>query len=251
MSFTNKTVWIVGASTGIGAALAERLADMGARAVCVSSRSADKLETVAAARPTIRPFPLDVTDRSAVTETCARIEAEIGPIDVAVFNAGTYAPMGLADWEADAISRGVAVNYMGVVNGLDAVMPVMRARKSGRIAVTASVAGYRGLPRAVAYGPTKAALINLCETLRNELKDDGVTLQLINPGFVKTPLTDLNEFEMPQLITPEEAAKEIARGLQSTKFEIAFPRPFVWQLMALRMLPYPWFFRLIRGVTGV
>jgi len=251
MKIEGSVCWIVGASTGIGRALAERLADEGAAAVAVSSRSEDALKEMAAERPSIRPFPLDVTDMPAVEEAAARIEAECGPIDLAVFNAGAYQPMGLADWDRDAIARTLEVNYMGVVNGLEAVMDRMRARKAGRIAVTASVAGYRGLPRAVSYGPTKAALINLCEILRNELKDAGVTLQVINPGFVKTPLTDKNEFEMPQLIEPADAAVEIVKGLKTSKFEIAFPRPFVWQLMALRMLPYPAFFKLIRSATGL
>ncbi|MEL6366232.1 MAG: SDR family NAD(P)-dependent oxidoreductase [Pseudomonadota bacterium] len=251
MSFNGKTVWVVGASTGIGKALAERLADDGAAAVCVSSRSEDALQAMAAERPAIRPYPLDVTDKAAVAAAAEAIEREVGAIDIAVFNAGAYTPMGLDDWDLAEIETGVAVNYLGVVYGLDAVMAPMRTRGRGRVALTASVAGYRGLPNAISYGPTKAAIISLAETLRNELKDAGVTLQVINPGFVRTPLTDKNDFEMPQLIEPEDAAREIAKGLQSDKFEIAFPRPFVWQLMLLRMLPYPWFFRLIRTMTGV
>lgn len=245
-----KTAWIVGASAGIGRALAGALAAAGVRRVCVSARSEDKLAALAGEHAAITPYPLDATDAGALRKTASRIEQETGPLDLAVFNAGAYSPMGLGEWDRDEIERILRVNYMGAVNGLDAVMPSMRARGRGHIAVTASVAGYRGLPGALSYGPTKAALINLCETLRNDLKDDGVFLQVINPGFVRTSLTDRNDFKMPQLIEPEEAAREILKGLRTAKFEIAFPHPFVWQVMALRLLPYGLYFRLIRSLTG-
>jgi len=246
-----KTAWVVGASSGIGRDLALKLARDGVARVVVSARSEDKLADLAGEHAAIRARPVDATDPADMAAAVAEIEAGDGPIDLAVFNAGAYEPMGLADWDRDFIDRALTVNYMGAVNGLDAVMGPMRRRGKGQIAVTASVAGYRGLPRAIAYGPTKAALINLCEILRNELKYAGVKLQVISPGFVRTPLTDKNDFEMPQLIEPEAAAAEIVKGLKASKFEIAFPRPFVWQLMALRMLPYPVYFRLIRKVTGL
>ena len=245
------SAWIVGASTGIGAALTQRLAKAGVRAVYATARSADKLNQLADEHPAIVALPADVTDHQMMRDAHKSIHSESGGLDLVVLNAGAYRPMGLDDWNLETIRDHLRVNYEGVVNGLDAILPTMRARGVGHVAVTASVAGYRGLPNAISYGPTKAALISLCETLRNELHADGIKLQIINPGFVKTPLTDKNDFDMPQAISPEEAAEEILKGLLATKFEIAFPRPFAWQLMALRMLPYPAFFaimkRMMRG----
>ncbi|MEL7486344.1 MAG: SDR family NAD(P)-dependent oxidoreductase [Pseudomonadota bacterium] len=249
MTASWKSAWIVGASTGIGRDLVLHLARGGVERVYASARSADKLAALAGELPAIRSVPLDVTDLESLRSAHDQIAAD-GALDLAVFNAGAYSPMGLKEWDLSIIRQNLAVNYEGVVNGLDVVLPAMRARRAGHIAVTASVAGYRGLPNALSYGPTKAALISLCETLHNELRDEGVRLQLINPGFVRTPLTDKNDFEMPQMIEPAEAADEIFKGLQSNKFEIAFPRPFAWQLMALRMLPYPMFFAAMRKMMG-
>jgi NAD(P)-dependent dehydrogenase (short-subunit alcohol dehydrogenase family) len=238
-------VWITGASMGIGEALARRLAQDGAQ-VIASARSADRLAAVAAASGgRIVAEPLDVTDHAAVLAAVERIEAERGPIDVAVLNAGSHQPVTAAEFTADGLRRLMELNVFGVASCLEALMPRMIARGRGRIAVVASVAGYRGLPTSAYYGATKAALINLAESLKFDLDRAGVTLQLIDPGFVRTPLTDKNDFPMPFLITAELAADRIAQGLKSGRFEIAFPSPFVLMLKLLRILPYALYFPLV------
>ena len=141
------------------------------------------------------------------------------------------------------------VNYMGVVNGLDAVLATLIHRRQGHIAIVSSVAGYGGLPNAAAYGATKAALINLCESLYTQLGDYGVMISVINPGFVRTPLTDRNKFPMPFLMEPKEAAKVIFSGMAKKKFEIAFPRMFVLILKFLKILPYSLYFTLVKKIT--
>ena len=245
----HQCVWITGASSGIGEALARRLA----RARCevvASARSAEKLAALASdAGGSIVPWPLDITDHGAVQAVVARVEAERGPIDVAVLNAGTHRPVAAAEFTAAGLRTLVELNVMGMAACLEAVMPRMMARGRGRIAVMASVAGYRGLPTGAYYGASKAALINLTESLRFDLDRVGVTIQLIDPGFVRTPLTDRNDFPMPFLIDADLAADRIARGLRSSRFEIAFPRIFVALLKLLQVLPYRLYFPLVDRAT--
>lgn len=242
-------VWITGASMGIGAALARRLARDGA-VVVASARSADRLAALASGGGgTIVPWPLDITDGRAVMAGVAAVEAEHGPIDIAVLNAGSHRPVTAHDFTADGLRALLELNLLGTAACLEALMPRMIARGRGRIAVVASVAGYRGLPTSAYYGATKAALINLTESLRFDLDRAGVVIQLIDPGFVKTPLTDRNDFPMPFLISAELAAERIASGLRSSRFEIAFPRLFVAILKLLRLLPYRLYFPLIARAT--
>ncbi|MBY6261889.1 SDR family NAD(P)-dependent oxidoreductase [Azospirillum sp. 412522] len=242
--------WITGAGSGIGRALAIHLAKAGAR-VALSARGVDDLTAAIRQVPDrMHMVPLDVTDRSATAATVAAIESGLGPIDRAVLNAGTHIPMSLEDFSADSARRLMEVNYMGVVHGLEALLPRMRARGHGRVAVVASVAGYRGLPTAAAYGPTKAALINLCESLKPDCDRAGIRLQLVCPGFVDTPLTARNPFPMPDLMPVEDAARELADGLDSDRFEITFPRRFTRKLKLARCLPYRLYFPLLRKATG-
>lgn len=241
-------VWITGASSGLGAALAGRLARDG-RTVALSARSADKLDAVArqsAGPGSLHPVPLDTQDPEAACAAVARIEAELGPIGQAVLNAGTHQPVDPRALKVEDFRKLVEVNLMGTVHCLAAVLPPMLARRRGRIAIVASVAGYRGLPTAAAYGMTKAGLINLAEALRVELAPSGIVVQIVNPGFVRTPLTDRNRFPMPFLMEPEAAAEAFFRGLQSDRFEIAFPRRFVWMMKVLRCLPAPLAFAVTR-----
>jgi NAD(P)-dependent dehydrogenase (short-subunit alcohol dehydrogenase family) len=238
-------VWITGASMGIGEALARRLARDGAE-VIATARSEDRLAALAAGSGgRVVAWPLDVTDHAAVLAAVSRIEAERGPIDIAVLNAGSHRPVTAAEFTAEGLRRLMELNVFGVASCLEALIPRMIARGRGRIAVVASVAGYRGLPSSAYYGATKAALINLAESLKFDLDRAGVTLQLIDPGFVKTPLTDRNDFPMPFLISADLAAERIARGLRSSRFEIAFPRAFVLVLKLLRILPYALYFPLV------
>jgi NAD(P)-dependent dehydrogenase (short-subunit alcohol dehydrogenase family) len=236
-----KVVWITGASTGIGREAALQLAAAGVK-VAVSARSAEKLSGMGSG---VTAYRLDVTDYEAVRSTVDRIESELGPIDLAILGAGTYTPVAVSNIDPADFSRMVSTNYMGVVNCIAALTPLMRARKHGHLSWIASVAGYVGLPKAAAYGPTKAALINLAECLQPELAREGITTSVINPGFVKTPMTAQNDFEMPFLMTPEDAASRTLQGLKAGKFEVAYPRRFALILKTLRLLPYAVFFKLI------
>ncbi|PTW54332.1 short-subunit dehydrogenase [Breoghania corrubedonensis] len=239
-----KTVWITGASSGIGLELA-RLFDDRADHVAVSARSSDKLVDLAANATNIHGYAVDVTDAEAVSACVSEVEDRGGNIDLAVLNAGAWALMSVDEFDLAAVRTGVEVNFMGVMNALNALLPRMLARGRGHIAIVASVAGYRGLPRSLAYGPTKAALINLAETLNTELAPRGIMVSVVNPGFVDTPMTRDNPFPMPGLIGARQAAEYIVSGLERGKFEIAFPRFFAAQMKLLRLLPNWLYFRAI------
>lgn len=245
-----KIAWVTGAGKGIGRALSRRLIQEG-WAVAVSARTADDLISLAAECPagSIRTYPLDVTDPTATCETVALIERELGEIDLAILNAGTHAPMTAEDFSIETFRLLTETNLMGPVNGLAHIVPRFIERKGGHIAVVASLAGYRGLPTAAAYGATKAAMINMCESLKPELERHGVRLSLVNPGFVETPLTDRNDFPMPFIISAEAAAERILRGLRRGRFEIAFPWRFVLLMKLLRLLPDGLFFALTRRMV--
>lgn len=239
--------WITGASSGLGEALALTMARAGHKVV-ISARRQEALDEIAAREPdlNIGAVALDVADRAATAEAVARIEREFGPIGVAVLNAGTHKPDDASALDAGAFGALIDVNLMGAVNGLEAVLPPMLGRGSGRVAVVSSVAGYVGLPYASAYGASKAALINMCESLNPQLRAKGVVLQLVCPGFVDTPLTKKNDFPMPFLMPVDKAAEAFRRGLESDRFEIVFPRRMGWVMSLLRTLPYPLFFALTK-----
>ncbi len=246
-----KRVWITGASTGIGAALAVKLAAAGAR-LALSARGADKLKSVAQGMPGALVLPLDVRDAAAQAAAYQAIVAAWGGADLVIFNAGTYAPMRADAFDLAHMNEHFAVNFQGVTNGLAAVLPdfLRRAAEHPALAIVSSVAGYRGLPKALAYGPSKAALINLAETLHLDLAPIGIGVTVINPGFVDTPLTAQNDFRMPALISAGEAADHIIGGFAHGGFEIHFPRRFTRFMKALRLLPYALYFPAIRKVTG-
>lgn len=244
--------WIIGASTGIGAALAEALAERGAR-VAVSARRAEPLAGLAVrfGKSRVLALALDITDAAALEAAAAKIAASWGGIDLVVVMAGEYKPM--RAWELDlaAARTMVEVNLVGCFNALAAVIPRLLEQGSGTIALVSSVAGYRGLPRSLVYGPTKAAVINLAETLYLDLQPKGIGVCVVNPGFVRTPMTAVNEFRMPALIEPVEAAKEIVAGLEKGEFEIHFPKRFTRWLKLLRLLPYGRYFPAVRKATGL
>jgi NAD(P)-dependent dehydrogenase (short-subunit alcohol dehydrogenase family) len=246
-------VWITGASSGIGYALALELARRGRRVVATARRADALAELVAAAAGlagSIRAEPADVTDAGALEALVKRVEAEEGPIDVAVLNAGLYKPVRAEDFDRALFETTFAVNLGGTVNALAPILPRMLARARGRIALVASVAGYGGLPTSAAYGATKAALINMAESLKFDCDRHGVMVQLINPGFVDTPATAVNPFPMPFLLPVEEAARRIADGLDTDRFEITFPRRLSWILKAVNLLPYRLYFPLVARATG-
>jgi len=247
---TGKLAWITGASTGIGRALALRLVRDGWR-VAASARGSDALTRLASeSGGAIRAFPLDVTDAGATLRVAAEIERELGAVDLAVVNAGTDARTPATDFDPAVARRVIEVNLIGAANTLAAAMPEMIRRRAGHIAVVASVAGYRGLPRAAAYSASKAGLIALAEGLKFDLDKHGVKIQVICPGFVRTPLTDRNDFAMPFLMDADEAAERVARGLEGSAFEIAFPRRFAWILKLLGCLPDRLYFPLVAKATG-
>jgi NAD(P)-dependent dehydrogenase (short-subunit alcohol dehydrogenase family) len=253
-NWKGRVVWLVGASTGIGRATAALLHRQGAT-VIVSARGAAALERFVAEHPGSAAIALDATDRAAMREAAERIVAGHGGIDLACYCAGTYAEMRAATFDLDVALRHQQVNYVGALYMLDAVLPQLLAQtRSGRgahLCLISSVAGFRGLPKALAYGPTKAALINLAEALYLDLAPQKVGVSLVNPGFVETPLTAGNDFHMPAMISPEEAAREIVAGWRRGDFEIHFPKRFTLWLKALRHLAYRPYFAAVRRSTGL
>ncbi|MBA4799470.1 MAG: SDR family NAD(P)-dependent oxidoreductase [Rhizobiales bacterium] len=241
-----KIAWITGASSGIGKALAERLLRDGYR-VAVSARSADALAELASSHPgKIGVYPLDVTDPAAVKQVFSAVESEMGPVDLAVFAAGSYTRDYAKDFDSARTRQMFELNVLGTASCLETVIPAMTARRSGHIAVVASVSGYVGLPGAATYGATKAALNVMCEALYPELERSGVKITIINPGFVDTPLTKKNDFPMPFLVSSEEAADTIAKGLAKGKFEIIFPWKMAIAIRLLHALPHSLRFALTR-----
>lgn len=242
-SMVGRRVWITGASSGIGAALADELTDRGAL-VAISARRGDDLIRVAAGRMTV--VPVDVGDAEAMRAAADKVRGELGGIDTVVLNAGTWQQLILADLDTAVVQRHFDVNVMGTVNGLAAVIGQMLARGSGTVVIVASVAGYRGMPGSLAYGATKAALISIAESIRPEARRAGVRVVTVNPGFVRTPLTATNRFPMPFLLDADQAARRIADGLESGRQEIVFPLPMALAMKLARVLPV----RLWTWITG-
>ena len=237
MRIRGSVAWITGGSSGIGAALAHELCRRGAR-VAITARRAERLADVAASAPgEAHTLPGDVREPAALEEVVAAVEANVGPIDLAVLNAGIWTQVDVGTWDSAVIREHIETNFMGMVHGLDAVLPRMLARRSGTIVGVASVAGYRGYTRAEAYGPSKAAEINLLESLRVDLGPLGVDVQLVNPGFVRTPLTEANDFPMPFMIEAPDAARRIADAIEQGKAETVFPLPYRVGMKLVRLVP--------------
>jgi NADP-dependent 3-hydroxy acid dehydrogenase YdfG len=243
-------VWVLGASTGIGAATAKHLLSLGAR-VALSARNEAALQQLTAGSGQVLILPLDVTDRTQLLQARDRLLAEWQGIDLVLMVAGVYHEMRADAMDIDAIEQMLDVNLRSVFHVLDAVLPTLITQGSGGIGLVSSVAGFGGLPRALGYGPTKAALINLAETLYLDLHAKGLGVYLINPGFVDTPATKQNDFEMPALISAQEAAEQIVLGMERGEFHIHFPRRFTNWLRFAQLLPYRAYFWLIHKVTGL
>jgi NAD(P)-dependent dehydrogenase (short-subunit alcohol dehydrogenase family) len=242
-------VWLIGASTGIGRALASQLHALGAT-VIVSARKMEALQAFADQHPGSIALPLDVTDAQAV-QTVARQVLSSGLLDLVCYCAGHYRAMRATAIDLPDLLRHHDVNTVGALHVLAAVTPAMAARRQGHISLVSSVAGFRGLPQSLAYGPTKAALINLAETLYLDLQPHGLGVSVINPGFVETPLTAQNTFRMPALITPEQAAQAIVQGWAKGEFDIHFPKRFTRVMKLLRLLPHRLYFAAVRRMTGL
>lgn len=250
MSYAGKNYWIIGASSGIGAALARELAARGAK-VAASARRTESLQTLVQEMGAGHlALPLDVSNAGDVAKAAHEVRNFFGRIDGVVLMQAVYTPMSFAALDLDEARNIVDINLTGTINCLAAMLPVMREQKSGQIALCGSVAGYRGLPRAQPYAATKAAIINLAESLRLEEEQNGIDVRIINPGFVRTPMTGKNDFKMPMMIEADAAARAIADGLSGSNFEIHFPKAFTFAIKAMRLLP-PWlYFKLVRKISA-
>jgi short-subunit dehydrogenase len=241
-----RNVWVVGASSGIGAALATELVERGAR-VAISARRKDQLDAVAAGTMTV--VPVDVTDRDALDAAATQVVDALGEIDMVVYNAGYWEQMDAAAWDRDLFARHVEVNLLGLNNCVGAVLPEMVRAGRGQLVSVASVAGYRGLAGAEAYGATKAAQINMLEALRTSAAAHGISVTTVCPGFVRTDLTAKNTFPMPFMIDADAAARSICNGLERGQMEIVFPLPMAVLMKIARLLPVRVWAAAMRGVT--
>ena len=249
VDWRDRVVWIVGASSGIGNATAAELHALGA-VVVVSARNVAALGRFVAAHPGSHATALDVSDRVALATAARSVLALRGQLDLVLYCAGHYRAMRAADFDLDDALLHMQINYNGVLHLLDAVLPMLLAQGHGHLSLVASVAGYRGLPNALAYGPSKAALQHLAETLYLDLRRVGIGVSVINPGFVATPMTAGNRFDMPALLSPQQAARAIVRGWAKGRFDIHFPKRFTLWLKLMRHLPQSVYFAAVQRATG-
>ena len=244
-----KTIWITGGSTGIGRALAIKFANKGWN-VAVSARRVELLNELSNSYENISAFPLDVTDKSKCKEVFKEVKTRFENIDICFFSTGTWNPKKEKDIDVDQMEDVFKVNFFGTVNTIKAVEEYFRNKKSGIITIVSSIAGYRGLPNSTGYGTSKSALNNLAESLYFDFKRYNVRVCLVSPGFIKTPMTDKNDFKMPFLKTPEYAADQIYNGLINKNiFEIHFPKALTITLKLLSFLPSKVYFGLIGRMT--
>ena len=237
MSENQKKIWITGASSGIGKALAEKFASEGWR-VAVSARRKEILDEMASNK-NISSYPLDVTNQEQTSDVFSKIINEFGSLDLCVFSSGTYDPKLEQEINIKQNKFVMETNFFGVLHCIKSVEKYFKDRQDGHISVVSSIAAYRGLPNSSGYGPSKAALTNLTESLYFDFKKHNVRISLVSPGFIKTPLTDKNEFPMPFIKSPEFAAEKMFNGLTKSKtFEIHFPKALTLLLKFLRILPY-------------
>jgi len=231
-SLSGKTYWLIGASEGLGRELAKQLDAQGAQLV-VSARKPERLETLRSALSQARIVVMDVTDRKSVQQA---IEC-IGEIDGVIYNAGTYEPMQASEWDSEKALTMLDVNFIGAMRVLGAIVPRFVAKGQGDVTLIGSLAGYRGLPASIGYSASKAALRSLAETMRFDLRGTGVDVRLVNPGFIKTRLTQKNDFHMPMLMTPEKAARRVIKAMERRRFRTDFPAPFSWAIRVFGILP--------------
>ena len=242
-----KKIWLVGASEGIGKCLAERLAQEGAQ-IALSARQADKLNGVLERLEgsAHMVLPMDVQDAASVQAAYVAIKAKWGTPDMVIYNAGYYEPMRAQEFDLPRVEKMLDINLRGALRVLNHILPDFITANSGHIALVGSIAAYRGLPGAIGYGASKAALMHVAENLAVDLQCTNIKVQVISPGFVKTKLTAKNNFAMPQIMEPEEAAWHIMRGLKSDVFEVVFPWAFSTVLKIMSLLPAKLYFKLMR-----
>ncbi len=241
-SFKGRRIWLTGASMGIGKAVAIELASRGA-IVGLTSRDADALgalqREIESRGGKALALAGDVTDGERMKAIVVEFTTELGPVDTLIANAGTHVFTNPEAFDSKEYLSLMNLNFGGMLHCIEAVLPAMYARGAGHIVGVASLSGYRGLPRAAAYGASKAAAINFLEGLRFHLVQKGIDVTVVNPGFVRTPLTDKNDFHMPFLVEPDRAARIICDGIARRKLEVAFPIPFSWAIKVMRILPLP------------
>ena len=244
-----KTIWITGGSTGIGKALAIKFASKGWN-VAISARRENLLKEISDNNENIHGFPLDVTDKSKCKEVFEQIKNKFQDVDICFFSTGTWNPKKEKDIDVEQIEEVFRINFFGTLNSIKAVEEYFKNKRDGIIAIVSSIAGYRGLPNSTGYGPSKSALNNLAESLYFDFKRSNVRVCLVSPGFIKTPLTDKNDFKMPFLKTTEYAAEKIYDGLiNKNVFEIHFPKSLTLILKILSFLPSKIYFNLIGKMT--
>ena len=244
-----KVIWITGGGTGIGKAVAIKFANQGWK-VAISGRRENILKEVEDINPNIKSFPLDVNDKGKCFEIMKNIKEEFGDIDICFFSTGTWDPKKEKDIDVEQIEKVFKVNFFGTLNCIKSVEDHFRNRKNGIITIVSSIAGYKGLPNSTGYGPSKAALNNLAESLYFDFGRYNVRVCLVSPGFIKTPMTDKNDFKMPFLKTPEYSADKIYNGLiNSNKFEIHFPKSLTLILKFLKIIPDRLYFYLVKKMT--
>ena len=245
----DKVIWITGASTGIGKALAIKFSKNGWK-VAISARRAEILDDISKQNENIFPFPLDVTNKEECKKVFLEIKNKLQNIDICVFSTGTWDPKKEKDIDIDQIENVMKVNFFGTLNSIKSVEKYFKDSGKGHISIVSSIAGYRGLPNSTGYGPSKSALNNLAESLYFDFKKYGVRISLISPGFIKTPMTDKNDFKMPFLKTSEYAADKIYHGLINTNvFEIHFPKQLTLILKFLKILPNWLYLKLVGKLT--
>ena len=244
-----KTIWITGGSTGIGKALAIKFASKGWN-VAISARRIELLNEISNSYENISGFPLDVTNKEKCKEVFKEIKNKFGDVDICFFSTGTWDPKKEKEIDVEQIENVFKVNFFGTVNSVKAVEQYFRDKKKGIITIVSSIAGYRGLPNSTGYGPSKSALNNLAESLYFDFKRYNVRVCLVSPGFIKTPMTDKNDFKMPFLKTPEYAADKIYDGLiNKNDFELHFPKALTLLLKIFSFLPSKIYFGLIGKMT--
>jgi short-subunit dehydrogenase len=241
-SFAGKTYWLVGASEGLGRSLALKLADAGAR-LCLSARSEDRLQALAeeiGGETVIAP--LDARD----SESVAAAFETLPKIDGVIYNAGVYEPTSAQEWDSDTVEAMCDVNFTGAARVMGSAIPALVAEGGGHIVIIGSLAAFGGLPDAIGYAASKAGVASLAESMRIDLPSPAYNVQLMNPGFIKTRLTDKNDFEMPHLMTPDEAADYVFKAMQGTRFRTSFPPAFAWRFRLAGLFPDWLYFRAVK-----
>ena len=241
----NKTIWITGASSGIGKALAIKFAQEGWK-VAISARRENLLKEISKSQNNIDYFPLDVTDIEKCKTVFNDVKKKLGDVNISVFSTGIHDPKSEKKLNLEKVRKIMEVNFFGAVNSINAVYDYYKDKKSGQISIVSSVAGYRGLPAAGAYCASKSALSSFAESLYFDFKRDNVRISLVSPGFIKTPMTDQNDFPMPMIKSPEFAAEQMFKGLTRSKgFEIHFPKTFTSLMKVLKVIPNGLYFKIV------